>query len=181
MEPIISDMVQRYEHGRLSRRELIRGLTMLAAAAQVAPNAASAADAGAGSTGGAQPAAAGGASSGAAAAVPEPIVPTGIDHISILVSDVARSQKFYQDLLGLSVLSTDKDHGIVRMGTGRHVIVSIRPDKPAATIDHFGVKVENFNKAALTANLKQRGLNPQENWQYGFFVNDPDGTVVQFV
>ncbi len=165
MEPIISDMVQRYEHGRLSRRELIRGLTMLAAAAQVAPNAASAADA------------AGGASGGA----PEPIVPTGIDHISILVSDVARSQKFYQDLLGLSVLSTDKDHGIVRMGTGRHVIVSIRPDKPAATIDHFGVKVENFNKAALTANLKQRGLNPQENWQYGFFVNDPDGTVVQFV
>ncbi|HEY4213454.1 MAG TPA: VOC family protein [Steroidobacteraceae bacterium] len=169
MEPIISDMVQRYEHGRLSRRELIRGLTMLAAAAQVAPNAASAADAG---TGGAQ---------GAAAGAPEPIVPTGIDHISILVSDVARSQRFYQDLLGLSVLSTDKDHGIVRMGTGRHVIVSIRPDKPAATIDHFGVKVENFNKAALTTNLKQRGLNPRENWQYGFFVNDPDGTVVQFV
>ena len=169
MEPIISDMVRRYEHGRLSRRELIRGLTMLAAATQVAPNAATAADAGAGTAGGPQ------------AGAPDPIVPTGIDHISILVSDVARSQKFYQDLLGLSVLSTDKDHGIVRMGAGRHVIVSIRPDKPAATIDHFGVKVENFNKAALTANLKQRGLNPQENWQYGFFVNDPDGTVVQLV
>jgi len=180
MEPIISDMVQRYEHGRLSRRELIRGLTMLAAAAQVAPNAASAADAGAGSAGDAH-AATSRASGGVTAAAPDPIVPTGIDHISILVSDVARSQKFYQDLFGLSVLSTDKDHGIVRMGTGRHVIVSIRPDKPAATIDHFGVKVENFNKAALTANLKQRGLNPQENWQYGFFVNDPDGTVVQLV
>jgi glyoxylase I family protein len=177
MEPIISDMVQRYEHGRLSRRELIRGLTMLAAAAQVVPNAASAAEAGAGPAGSAHATTAGGIATGA----PEPIVPTGIDHISILVSDVARSQKFYQDLLGLSVLSTDKDHGIVRMGTGRHVIVSIRPDKPAATIDHFGVKVENFNKAALTTNLKQRGLNPQENWQYGFFVNDPDGTVVQFV
>ena len=169
MEPIISDMVQRYERGSLSRRDLVKGLTMLAAASQVIPNAASAADTGAA---GATATAAGGAT---------PIVATGIDHISILVSDVARSQKFYQDLFGLSVLSEDKEHGIVRMGTGRHVIVSIRPDKPAATIDHFGVKVENFNKAALTENLKQRGLKPQENWQYGFFVNDPDGTVVQFV
>ena len=161
MEPIISQMVQSYDRGRLTRRQLIQGLTTLVAASQVAVNRTAAADA-------------------LAPAAPEPIVATGIDHISVLASDVARSQKFYQDLFGLSVLSEDKEHGIVRLGRKR-VIVSLRKEKPYGTVDHFGVGVENFNKEALTANLHHRGLKPQENWQYGFFVNDPDGVNVQLI
>ncbi len=48
-------------------------------------------------------------------------------------------------------------------------------------MDHFGIGIENFNKAAVTQVLRQRGLNPQENWQYGFYVKDPDGVNVQFL
>jgi len=33
----------------------------------------------------------------------------------------------------------------------------------------------------LCLKQKQRGLEAQENWQYGFFTRDPDGAVVQFV
>jgi len=157
MEPIISDMVQRYERGGLTRRQLIQGLAMLVAAAE-AP------------------------AQQATAHSPEiqPITATGIDHISVLASDVERSKKFYQDLFSLSVLSEDKEHGIVRLGRKR-VIVSLRKEKPYGTVDHFGVGVEGFNKEALTKNLQARGLNPQENWQYGFFVKDPDGVNVQFI
>lgn len=35
MKPIITDLVERFESGRLSRRDLIGGLTMLVAASQV--------------------------------------------------------------------------------------------------------------------------------------------------
>ena len=153
MKPIISELVQRYESGGLSRRELIQGLALLVAAGPAA----------------------------AADLTPAPgLVANGIDHVSVLVSDLQRSVAFYQSLFGLSVLSEDKPHNIVRLG-GKRVIISLRTEAPQGTIDHFGVAVENFNKDAVTRVLRQRGLEPQENWQYGFHVKDPDGAVVQFV
>jgi catechol 2,3-dioxygenase-like lactoylglutathione lyase family enzyme len=158
VERIINDMVQRFEGGRLSRRELIQGLSLLVAATQV---------------------------KGASAASPDTLQPTGIaaagiDHVSILVSDLERSATFYKNLFGLTVLSEDKDHGILRMGS-KHVIISIRKEKPYGTVDHFGVRVENFNKEAVTHTLQQHGLKPDENWQYGFYLKDPDGVNVQLL
>ena len=155
MEPIINDMVQRFERGRLSRRELIQGLSLLVAAGQ------------------------------AQAAAPGPIQPAGIaaagiDHVSVLVSDLERSAAFYKNLFGLSVLSEDKEHGILRLGS-KHVIISIRKEEPYGTVDHFGVRVENFNKEAVTQTLQRHGLKPDENWQYGYYVKDPDGVNVQLL
>jgi catechol 2,3-dioxygenase-like lactoylglutathione lyase family enzyme len=157
VEPIISDMVERFERGGLTRRELIRGLSLLVAAAQA------------------------GESVAAAASSPAPLAATGIDHVSVLVSDLERSRRFYQDLFGFSVLSEDKEHGILRLGGGKKVLVSIRKEQPYGTVDHFGVRVEGFDKAAVTQNLRQRGLQPDENWQYGFYVKDPDGVNVQML
>lgn len=155
MEPIINDMVQRFERGRLSRRELIQGLSLLVAAGQ-----ARAAPAG--------------------LTQPAGIAAAGIDHVSILVSDVERSAAFYKNLFGLTVLSEDKEHGILRLGS-KHVIISIRKEKPYGTVDHFGVRVENFNKDAVTRTLQQHGLKPEENWQYGYYLEDPDGVNVQLL
>ena len=159
MEPIISDLLERFERGGLTRRELIRGLSLLMAAA-------------------AGPAA---STIPATASPPAPLAATGIDHVSVLVSDLERSKRFYQDLFGFSVLSEDKEHGILRLGGGKKVLVSIRKEQPYGTVDHFGVRVEGFDKAAVTQNLRQRGLRPDENWQYGFYVKDPDGVNVQML
>jgi catechol 2,3-dioxygenase-like lactoylglutathione lyase family enzyme len=155
MQPLISDLVSRYERGGLSRRELIQGLASLVAVA---------------------------ATSGAAAAT-EPqrsLVPGGIDHVSVRVSDLARSAAFYQSLFGLRPLSEDKPHKILRLGDKR-VIVSLRQDTPHGQIDHFGVGVPDFDKAEVTRLLEERGLTPQEDWEYGFYVRDPDGVPVQVV
>jgi catechol 2,3-dioxygenase-like lactoylglutathione lyase family enzyme len=149
---LISDLVDRYESGKLSRRELIQGLTALAVAGQ----------------------------SGAAVAQNEGMIASGIDHVSVRVSNMQRSAEFYQSLFGLAPLSEDKEHNILRLGRKR-VIVSLRQDTPHGLIDHFGVAVENFNKARATEILKQRGLTPEENWEYGYHVRDPDGAYVQFM
>jgi catechol 2,3-dioxygenase-like lactoylglutathione lyase family enzyme len=155
VEPIINDMVQRFERGRLSRRELIQGLSLLVAASQVkaAPS---------------------------DTLQPTGIAAAGIDHVSVLVSDLERSAAFYKNVFGLTVLSEDKEHGILRLGS-KHVIVSIRKEKPYGTVDHFGVRVESFNKEAVTHTLQQHGLKPDENWQYGYYVKDPDGVNVQLL
>lgn len=154
MKPLISDLVHRYESGGLSRRDLIQGLAALVAA-------------------------------GPAAAVadetpPALMTPVGIDHVSVRVADLTRSAAFYQSMFGLRPLSEDEPHRILRLGDKR-VIVSLRQDTPHGTIDHFGVGVANFDKDDATRLLKQRGLDPQEDWEYGFYVRDPDGVPVQMV
>lgn len=155
MKPIISDLVSQFEQGRLTRRGLIRALAML-----VTVERASAAD------------------------VPTPAAPplpaTGIDHVSVRVKDLQRSAEFYQSLYGLKPLGEDREHRILRLGQKR-VIVSLRQDEPYGQIDHFGISVENFKKDEATRALTARGLRPKEDWEYGYYVRDPDNAVVQML
>jgi catechol 2,3-dioxygenase-like lactoylglutathione lyase family enzyme len=153
METIIDDLVCRFQDGGLTRRQLVRGLSLLVAAA-AAPSA------GAAQTGG--------------------LRGTGVDHVSILVSDLQRSATFYRDLFGMSVVSEDKPNQILRLGADR-TIVSLRHEGQPGTVDHFAIRVENFNRESATRELKQHGMTPQENVQFGFYIKDPDGVIVQIV
>jgi catechol 2,3-dioxygenase-like lactoylglutathione lyase family enzyme len=149
VQHVISDLVTRFEHGRLSRRELIQTLTAMAAAA--AGTSASAAALKAGS----------------------------INHTSVLVSDMTRSLDFYNRVFGLSLVNEDKPNKISRLGIGGKVLVSLRVEPPAGSIDHFAIGVEGFNREVVTEELKTMGLTPRENLEFGFHVKDPDGANVQ--
>ena len=153
METIIADLVHRFERGGLTRRQLIQGLSMLLAA---------------------------GASPTAGAAQSGGLHGSGIDHVSILVDDLQRSAAFYQRVFGITPLSEDKPNQILRLGA-KQTIVSLRHEAPAGVVDHFAIKVENFNREAVTQQLAALGLTPQQNVQFGFHIKDPDGVVVQVV
>lgn len=153
MKPIISDLVTRFESGRLSRRDLIQGLTMLVATA----------------------------SATAADSAPEATLNcTGVDHVSVRVKDLKKSAEFYQSLFGLEPRGEDKEHRILRLGKKR-VIVSLRQDEPFGQIDHFGLSIEGFSKDAAKKLLEARGHETKEDWEYGFYTHDPDGAVVQML
>ena len=153
MEAVISNLVKRFENGVLSRRELIQGLALLAAS--------------------------GGAAFGARLQE-TPFKSSRIDHISIQVTDLPRSVAFYQKIFGLSVLNEDKANEIVRMGTTR-TIVSLHHKAPTGIMDHYAIAIDGFDKDAVTRSLKQQGLTPDENLDYGFYVRDPEGIPVQIV
>ena len=152
MEAIITDLVKRFEGGTLSRRQLIHGLTVLAAA--------------------------GGA--GSAQAQEAPFKSSRIDHISIQVTDLPSSIAFYRDLFGLSILNEDEANEIVRMGT-TSVIVSLHHKPPTGIVDHFAIAIDGFDRESVTRTLEQRGLTPEQNLDYGFHVRDPEGIPVQIV
>ena len=147
MEPVISDLVTRFERGTLTRRELIGALALLA---------------GAGTT--------------ASAAT---LKGATINHVSVLVTDMARSIEFYGRVFGLTLVNEDKVNKIARLGAGGKILVSLRIEPPPGVIDHFAIGVEGFNRDAVTADLKGFGLTPADNIQFGFHVKDPDGAVVQ--
>ena len=153
METIISNLLTRFEKGALSRRGLIQGLAMLTAAGGAATEAQ-------------------GQDSGIKAAK--------IDHMSIQVSDLPRSIAFYEKMFGMTILSEDKPNEIVRLGVGK-VLVSLHHKSPTGLVDHFAIGVEKFNKEAVTRQLKEFGITPEDNLDAGFHIKDPEGMAVQIV
>jgi catechol 2,3-dioxygenase-like lactoylglutathione lyase family enzyme len=162
MDPLISDLVDRYESGALSRRELVAGLSAIAAAGTPA----------------------------AASAQATALKPTGIHHVSILVADLRRSAAFYERVFGLVPVGEDVPNKILRLAhrdtprTGRGAgpfILSLRQTAPVGTTDHWCFSVEGFNTAQVTEKLKAHGLTATNNVEYGFHIVDPDGVVVQMV
>lgn len=150
VETIVADLIGRYERGRLSRRQLIQGLSMLVAGGAAA-----------------QAQTPGGGLRG-----------MNIGHISVQVTDLQRSIDFYTKTFGLSVLNEDKPNKISRLGS-KGVIVSLHQQPPTGIVDHFAINVEGFNKERVTQELKQRGIEPSENLDAGFHITDPDGVTVQ--
>jgi catechol 2,3-dioxygenase-like lactoylglutathione lyase family enzyme len=153
MEAIVSNLLARFEQGGITRRELVRGLTLLATAGT----------AGAQATGPALKAA-------------------KIDHVSIQVSDLPRAIAFYEKIFGLTMVGEDKPNEIARLGmTAGKTLVSLHHKNPFAVVDHFAIAVEGFNRDAVTRELKARGLTPEENLDAGFHIKDPEGMNVQIV
>ena len=155
MEPVISDLITRFERGQLTRRELIRAIAIL--------------------TGAAAGAVAGAGTAASAATLKS----ASINHVSVLVTDMARSIEFYGRVFGLTLVNEDKANKIARLGAGGKVLVSLRVEPPPGLIDHFAIGVDGYNREAVTADLKGFGLEPRENIEFGFHVKDPDGAVVQ--
>jgi catechol 2,3-dioxygenase-like lactoylglutathione lyase family enzyme len=160
MDATITELVSRFEHGGLTRRQLIQGLSALVAAGVTArPSLAQ-------STG---------------------LNATAIDHTSVLVTDLQRSADFYRRIFDLTPVSEDKANRILRLGArgagagvGR-TMVSLRQQNPPGLIDHFAISVDKFNRDAVTQVLKPHGLVPEQNIEFGFHIKDPDGAVVQIV
>ena len=159
MESIIGQLINRYERGNLTRRDLIRGLTMLAAGAGV------------------------GASRIAEAQAGDPKL-ISIDHVQINSANVRKSTEFYQKVLGMQVLRvgppdrpTCCPDDSAFMGIDNSLMIAIRkatPTTPAGRIDHFGFRCKDFNNDNMTKTLAARGAEFK-----GSYVKDPDGCLVQ--
>ncbi len=82
-----------------------------------------------------------------------------INHVSVLVTDMARSIEFYGRVFGLTLVNEDKANKIARLGAGGKVLVSLRVEPPPGLIDHFAIGVDGYNREAVTADLKGFGLD----------------------
>jgi catechol 2,3-dioxygenase-like lactoylglutathione lyase family enzyme len=149
MESIISNLVARFEQGSLSRRELVRGLALLAASGTTA-----------------------------AAQEDLNFKAATIDHVSLQVADLQRSIEFYQTMFGFPVVSQEQARSIMRLGNSR-TLVSLNRESPAGIVDHFAIGIPKFNKDVAVRYFKERGATPLQGNFAGFHIKDPDGIRVQ--
>jgi catechol 2,3-dioxygenase-like lactoylglutathione lyase family enzyme len=113
-----------------------------------------------------------------------------VSHLVLNVPDVDQSREFYTDLLGMKVIyyrpgdvfGVDYSGGPVcflRFGENTlYLRKSLHPEhKPY--IAHFAPVVENFNQAAVKAELERRGYKPEPDSKYGWSIKDPAGMRVE--
>jgi catechol 2,3-dioxygenase-like lactoylglutathione lyase family enzyme len=205
MESVIAGLLQDFEHGKMTRRQLIQSLALAAVAAAPAGSAA--------------------AQAAKASTIPPPHDPAPwktvwLDHISYAVSDYRRSTAFYRDLMGWEIKN---DNGTNQCtlninGLGEIIIRNNRQGRGDATaaaganaapaagangagpagasgrgqgnrppltgvITHVSWGVQPWDTEKVKAELERRGLNPRpdmvgENFK-SFHVLDPDGWDLQ--
>jgi catechol 2,3-dioxygenase-like lactoylglutathione lyase family enzyme len=192
MERVIAGLLKDFEDGRMTRRQLIQSLALVAAGA--VPGTAALAQ--------------GAAQRPPAPPIPQAFEPTGwktvwLDHISYAVSDYRKSTAFYRDLMGWTVRN---DNGTNQAtlninGMGGIIIRNRRapaegqtpaasasqgtaaPNPITGVINHVSWGVQPWDTEKVKAELEKRGLNPRpdmvgENFK-SWHVKDPDGWDLQ--
>ena len=167
MEKIISNLVREFEQGKISRRQLIQTLAVAVAggaAMATAPLAAATT---------AAPTAAADASHSAFKAI-------AVNHISYQCADYAKTRDFYADLLGMQPHNDDGHECYMRFGESVLIPRNAqnRPTKTAG-IDHIAYTISDWNRAAVEAELKRRGLDPTPDTPDSFHVRDINGYNLQ--
>lgn len=172
METVIAQLLRQFEDGKVTRRQLIQSLALVAVAAPGARSAAA-------QTGGFRT--------------------LNFDHMSCQVADYTRTRDFYSGLLGMPVVNDNgKDtaevhFGDANIGVRSRQMMSIHTSQPTATaparrgVDHVAFRIDDWDTDRVRAELERRGLRPRlaqggavDTPNYvSFNVQDPDGLGVQ--
>ena len=182
MEYVIDGLLRDFEAGKMTRRQLIRSLTVAALAG--APGLS--------------------ASAQTAPGIPPPREPAPwktvwLDHISYAVSDYRKSAAFYRDLMGWQIAHDNRQNqcsmkigdvgGIIIRNNGRATGGGARPaaqdGQPRITgvINHVSWGIAPWDSEKVRAELERRGLRPRPDMVgarfKSFHVKDPDGWDLQ--
>ncbi len=111
-----------------------------------------------------------------------------LNHVNVRVADLARSEAFYNDVLGLPPVrevvgagyALDfPSGGFISLCPLSSSTCGVKPDAQRGDIDHFAVGIDNFNADRVVAELRNAGYDQLRNANTSVFVADPDGTMVQ--
>ena len=122
-----------------------------------------------------------------------------IDHLVLRAVDLERMLRFYCEVLGCTVQRRRADLGLVQLRAGRSMIDLVpvdgklgraggaAPGAQARNLDHFCLRVDPFDEAAIRIHLQAHGVdagevesrNGAEGEGPSMYLADPDGNVVE--
>lgn len=151
MESAISRLIEDFETGKLTRRQLVARLAGLAAigAAMSEP--------------------------AAAETAPATFQALGLNHIALSATDVERSRDFYVQHLGLQVTSERLPYNCF-LSCGPDFVALFRADRGA--LHHYCYSIPDYDQQDAAERLRAVGLEPSLQGNRIYFP-DPDGLTVQ--
>jgi glyoxylase I family protein len=123
----------------------------------------------------------------------------GLDHVVLRVVDIENIRRFYCDVLGCRVERRQDELGLMQLRAGLSLIdlVSVdgrigrhggaAPGSEGRNMDHFCVRVEPYDEAAILAHLESHGVRIGDiGSRYGaegegpsIYLFDPEGNMVE--
>jgi catechol 2,3-dioxygenase-like lactoylglutathione lyase family enzyme len=111
---------------------------------------------------------------------------THLDHVSVLITDVARSRRFYRDLLGLKEIAPPRTFDFVVLwfdlgGQQLHLLLKERPDTVSPR--HFALRVADCAAARAYCAAHQIATRETTPIPHAdrFFIDDPDGNRIEVI
>jgi len=127
-----------------------------------------------------------------------PFALEGIDHVVLLVRDMAEAQKFYEQVLGCAVDRALPEYGMLQLRAGASLIDLVdigshegewgRPEvEGGRNMDHVCIATGPCDQAAMRAHLARHGVAiVEEGIRYGadgdgmsFYIRDPSGNQIE--
>jgi len=127
-----------------------------------------------------------------------PFALEGIDHVVLLVRDMAEAQQFYEQVLGCTVDRELPEYGMLQLRAGGSLIDLVdigsaegewgRPEiEGGRNMDHVCIATGPCEKQAMRAHLSRHGINiVEEGIRYGakgdgmsFYICDPSGNQIE--
>jgi len=146
-------LLEGFEQGRLSRRDVVRAIALLASA-----------------------------STPALAAAAAPLRASSLNHVTLAVSDVERSRQFYQKLFDLPIVSKQANGINLGVGPHGFLGLYNMGQTPPQ-IHHVCLSIENFAAGGALEALEKEGVKGRIRDRDGvkeLYFQDPDGITVQF-
>ena len=115
----------------------------------------------------------------------------GLDHVVLRVADLERAVRFYCEVLGCREERRVESISLVQLRAGAALIDLVpaedAPDPGAGNMDHFALRIEPFDAAALRAHLESHGGEVgavatrygAEGHGPSLYIQDPDGNTVE--
>lgn len=129
-----------------------------------------------------------------------PFAPLRIDHVVLRVQDLARSERFFVEVIGCRVERRREDRGLLHLRAGASQIDLVSVAGPLGqrggaaagetgrNVDHVCLRIAPFDEAALLAHLAAHGAPVLSVAKANFgaegtgpsiYVQDPDGNAIE--
>ena len=158
MSAVIDGLLKQYEGGQISRRDLIVSLSAMALTSRTAT----------------------------AQSNNPPLPVQNLNHVTLNVTDVARSEVFYHRLFGMPTVFRQSNGAvpIMQLGTGPQFVALGGNANTTPRISHFCMTVSNFDPDRTMAILNEQGVEGgrvrmRDGEVPELYFTDPDGISVQ--
>ena len=127
-----------------------------------------------------------------------PFALEGLDHVVLLVDDMAAAKSFYLSVIGCTVEGALPQYGMLQLRAGAALIDLVdisgpegewgRPPVPGGrNMDHVAIAIGAYDEAAMRAHLAAHGVEIVEEGIRGgargegmsFYVKDPAGNTIE--
>lgn len=128
-----------------------------------------------------------------------PFTLRGLDHIVLRVTALEPMLRFYTEVLGGTLERRQEELGLVQVRTGATLVDLVPvdgklgraggapPGREGRNLDHFALRIEPYDEAAIRAHLRSHGIEPGESGsRYGaegegpsIYLADPEGNLLE--